>query len=388
MSSSSHGSYPQILERSFSLHSGLHHPTLSSTGVPEGRPSALPSMNLVTWLVTANVASAGRLVSYVDKWSLLAKSSTTLLGMMDTVFRANESLALLLNPDKTRVFATTKTDRRVLSSATCACFALNPCMMHDDLRVCFRSIRKPCPRAIATRLQDAESKFRRLELMPWQTASKSSIALRVIWPAVSYGVSLASTPVSLISPMRCKMSGAVWGRTHRRNHFLAPLFGTKINYEPFLAVVIRQRISALRRAWCKDSEQCERRWNTARSLGKVGGNFQYIFQDLELLCWIIAESGVVCTPFGHKYNLYLEDWKVLLEALHQSWLAHVAKQLAHKDDFRYLAIVDAGHSVATTAIRARSYDAWLLYYGGGIDDGAQEALSGCLRNTMSLLWCR
>ena len=85
---------------------------MSTTGVPEGCPIAVPVMILVTWLVTANITHSGRMVSYVDNWSLLSKSSKSLLEMMDTVFQANKSLALLLNPDKTRVVATSKQRRR------------------------------------------------------------------------------------------------------------------------------------------------------------------------------------------------------------------------------------------------------------------------------------
>ena len=173
--------YLQMLERSFSLHGGLHHPTLSTAGVPEGCP--VPAMILITWLVTANVAPEGRLVSYVDNWSLLlADSWPKLLGMLDTVFRANQSLALLLNPDKTRVFATARADRKTLSSATFAGFALKPCMMHDDLGACFTSTRKACAKAISTRLQDAEAKFRRLEICPGSPIEKPLLLF------VSYGL--------------------------------------------------------------------------------------------------------------------------------------------------------------------------------------------------------
>ena len=178
-------------------------------------------MILVTWPDTTNIADSGRMVSYVDNWSLLTKSSASSLEMMDVVFRANKSLALLLNPDKTRVFATSKEARNELKGATFAGFTLKPCMMHDDLGVWFSSTSKACSKAVGLLLQAAESKFRRLGQMPWSAQRKASVALRVIWPSISYGVALASTPPSLVSRIRAKLSGAIWGRSHHRNHFPA-----------------------------------------------------------------------------------------------------------------------------------------------------------------------
>ena len=137
----------------------------------------------------------------------------------------------------------------------------------------FSSTRKSCSKALACRLQLAEPKFRRLELMPWLAQRKVSVAVRVIWPSISYGVALASTPPSLVSRMRAKLSGAIWGRNHHRNHFLAPLFGTKTNYEPFL-LILKQRLASLRRAWCKHPQVTMDRWNAALLTRRVAGPFQ------------------------------------------------------------------------------------------------------------------
>ena len=338
-----YSAYLDGLERCFSVHNGLHLPTRSSTGVPEGCPIAVPAMILVTWLVTVNVENKGRLVSYVDNWSFLAKSVPSLLHMMDKVFEANQALSLLLNPDKTRVFSTAKLHRKELSGSSFAGHTLKPCMMHDDSGVWFSSTRKACSKAINERLVAAEPKFRRLELMPWSAQRKASVALRVIWPSVSYGVAVASVPPSLVSRMRAKFSGAIWGRTHHRNHFLTPLYGTKTNYEPFL-LICRMRLSALRRAWCRQPAVTCKRWNTAMSVGRVAGPLQYLFHDVKLLGWTIMEDGIVQTQHGPLVSFLQDDWSLLLRTLDQAWFNYVASQLSHKPEFEYLALVNVDHS--------------------------------------------
>ena len=54
-------------------------------------------------------------------------------------------------------------------------------------------------------------------------------------------------------------------------------------------------------------------------------------------------DGQVRTAHGKQLSLFKADWKNILEELHQAWPEYVATQLSHKEEFRYLPLVDLAH---------------------------------------------
>ena len=238
------------LERYFEIHDGLRAPTGSLTGVPEGCPIAVPVMILITWMVTMEVTSnepSKRLVSYVDNWTMTASSVPQLCPMLDKMLRATDALALLLNPEKTRAFATTSAARTQLAETQFGQHKLSVVHTHDDLGVIFSSTHKKSSCAVYQRLENNQAKLSKLRVLPWSASRKAQVLERVVAPAILYGVSLTSTSPTCLATLRGKFSTAVWGQHHHRDHFLGPLLGQARSFEPFL-LIFQIRLRDLRRA--------------------------------------------------------------------------------------------------------------------------------------------
>ena len=222
------------LTRFFRIHEGLHCGTKSRVGVPEGCPLAVPMMILLTMGVTNLVRSQqGRLISYVDNWTMTTPTVDSLQSLLHTVKWATDGLCLLLNPGKTAAFATSPQARSHLRRMNFAGFPLNVVHTTHDLGVIFSSTKRSTSMSISERLADNQNKLDRLQMLPWKSYRKCKTLERVIAPSILYGSALASTPPSLLATMRGKFSVAIWGRGSHRNHFLAPLLSTSDVYEPF-----------------------------------------------------------------------------------------------------------------------------------------------------------
>ena len=268
-------SFLHSLKRFFRIHDGLHAETMSTVGVPEGCPLAVPMMILVTMSVTNFVASYdGRLLSYVDNWTMLASDADKLDGLLKQIKWATDGLALLLNPEKTAAFATNSQGRCTLRRKLFGGFPLNVVHSTHDLGVTFTSTKKVTSNSMTTRMEANQNKLDRLQMLPWKTQRKCQMLHRVVLPSMLYGAALASTPPSMLATLRRKLSVAIWGRSNHRNHFLAPLFSTAETYEPF-HVIFRLRIQALRRAAIQQPFASLRRW--AKASHNVGtGPMRYL----------------------------------------------------------------------------------------------------------------
>ena len=103
------------LRRYFRLADGLWGPVTSTVGVPEGCPLAVSCMVLVTWAMTARVANLGiPLISYVDNWSAQTPERHSVSLFLQEVAAATRAMQLILNADKTRVYATSAVGRVAL----------------------------------------------------------------------------------------------------------------------------------------------------------------------------------------------------------------------------------------------------------------------------------
>ena len=153
-------------------------------------------MILLTWAVTVHVTESlprARMLSYVDNWTLVAPDTDVLGRQMERMLWATTTLTLLLNPDKTRAFATSSSMRSSLAQLRFAGYPLKVVHRHDDLGVFFTSTHQVSSVAIHNRLQENETKLRKLQLMPWSTSRKQHVLLRTIVPALLYGITFAAT---------------------------------------------------------------------------------------------------------------------------------------------------------------------------------------------------
>ena len=190
------------LTRFFRIHEGLHLGTKSKVGVPEGCPLAVPMMILLTMGVTRLVqGQQGRLLSYVDNWTMTTPTVDKLQSLLHTVKWATDGLCLLLNPEKTAAFATTPQARADLRKIKFAGFAMSVVHTTHDLGVTFSSTKRATSVSISDRLTSNQSKLDRLQMSPWKSYRKCKTLQRVIAPSILYGSCLASTPPSLLATM-------------------------------------------------------------------------------------------------------------------------------------------------------------------------------------------
>ena len=332
--------YLDSLERLFKVDRGCYAATQSKVGVPEGDPIAVPVMILFTWGFTLLAEQDNcNLLSYVDNWALLADNPAQVQTVLDHTKEAADGLALLLNPDKTKVFATKASDRAALRNLSLDGGSLHVVHNTNDLGVVFTSTNRATSVAISKRLQSNESKLRRLQAMPWSSTRKQEVLQRVIAPSLFYGVVFSSTSISLLASIRAKFSSAIWGPQHHRNHFLTPLFSLEKVYEPFVAVLIR-RVSSFRRQYAIQPEAVLQSWNLALGCQKSLGPVTYLFQQMSVLQWIPAMDGDIVGQSGLRCNLLRDNLGSIRHYLLQDWLIFVASQLECKPEFAMLRTVD------------------------------------------------
>ena len=323
-----YNSFLSNLERYFQIHDGVYGPVTSCVGVPEGCPLAVPAMILTTWAVMNLVQSPKTTcVTYVDNWSLQCTDMPSVQLALQHVSWATTSLQLLLNPEKTRAYATTPDARSLLRGVSFQGFKLEVLNRVGDLGVDFGAARQHVAAPVLRKLEQNEPKLRRLQLMPWPAHRKAGALQKVIHPAISFGSELAAVSLSTFSTIRGKYSTAVWGKKNHRNHFLGPLFGCAVNYEPVLEI-LKRRVASFQRFFGNSPFSVIQTWNAVlQSQGKVAGPVTYLFQHLRILRWEPLQDGycrtdeglVVHLPFlGRRrgFSLFLGSWwRVVLPKL-------------------------------------------------------------------------
>ncbi|CAE7426386.1 Pol [Symbiodinium natans] len=329
------------LRRYFKIHGGLWAPTYSQIGVPEGCPVAVPIMIMVTWGITNFIAppeTPNRMISFVDNWTVLTPETQTVVAILSRMKQAADGLALILNPDKTKVLATTARARKNCRQSSFQDEPLNVVSATQDLGVVFTSTLRCTASKMNERLQGNLSKLDRLRLMPWAASRKSQVLTRVVVPSVLYGSTFASTSKSFVSNLRGKFNVAIWGKQSQRSHHLAPLFGTATEYEPFF-IIFWSRVRTLRRAVARDQDNTLRRWNRAINNPKASGPLKYLFDFLGQVRWQPLADFQVQTA-KDELSLAFEDRAKIDERLHQEWLQVIAQAQSEKDGLHMIGAVD------------------------------------------------
>ena len=351
----SYMAFLQSFHRFFKIHGGFHCPTHSDTGVPEGCPIAVPVMIMITFLVTKwSTADAGnaRFISYVDNWTLVNTSFPRLTTSPDKVHKATSTLALLLNPDKTRAFATDPHLRQELAKFSFAGHPLQVCSTHDDLGVWFTSTLKRTSAGIHKRLEANQAKMKKLQMMPWSAQRKSDVLKRTVVPSLLHGVSWASSSATYIAALRGKFSATIWGQHHHRDHFLCPMFSLKQPFEPFL-IIFRLRLADLRRAFARSQQGLALAWNTALTAPRSTGPMRYFFEMCSQL-EIQPQTDMVLSIGHHSVHLCWSPMAEIMDNVTQAWMEHVAAKVQEKPGLDGIQTIDYSFSAklrSTTAVQ-------------------------------------
>ena len=336
-------SYLDGLERSFRLHDGMFAPTMSKIGVPEGDPLAVPIMIMVTWAITSAVHKAGgSMPSYVDNWVLLAPQPQSLQPLLDVMKWATDGLALILNGEKTKAFATLPKHRNQLRALTLDGHPLQIMTAVNELGVTFKTVHQASVHSLQKRYQQCDVKFQRLQALKWTAKRKSQVLLRVIYPALFFGVELSPTSPTFLSTVRSRFSAVIWGTHHNRNHFLAPLLGGEILYEPFL-LVWRQRMKALRRAFHQQPAVVVRRWNFACQASNVHGPLRYFLDMLSQLgCTFLSDMRFQCQDV--VWHVGFSNLGDMQSAITQAWFSYASYRIRTKHTLQDVDKVDFNFS--------------------------------------------
>ena len=337
------------LQRFFKVDQGYLSPTMSSVGVPEGDPIAVPVMIMFTWAFTQLTGEDhGSLVSYVDNWTIMAETPAQAASILHKVKQSADDLTLLLNPSKTKAFATTASDRSKLRSVSLGQAPLEVSHTTHDLGVVFTSTRRSTSTALSYRLRDSESKLRRLQAMSWSSTRKQEVLQRVIAPAVLYGVTFSATSDTLISNIRSKFTAAIWGPHHHRSHLLTPLFSLSKPFEPFVTI-LASRVKCFRRLFAYEPEHVVQCWNVALGFPKAVGPVTYLFRQLDLFQLHPAADGYVWSQTGCVFNIFQDELQYILLSIQKAWFLEVGRRLEHKPQWSLLRTMDWEMSIMLRA---------------------------------------
>ena len=338
--------YLDRLQRFFRIQDGVYGPVCSTVGIPEGCPLAVPSMILITWAVTQQTSLHGCcLTSYVDNWTIQSTTAEQIPRALQAISQATDSLHLLLNPEKTRAYATTPSGRNCLKAILFQGFPLEVSLKVGDLGVDFNVSRQQTTAAFEQRVEDNKTKFQRLQVMPWSAERKAEVLTRTLQPAILFGCELAAISQTSFKNLRGQFSGAVWGKTNRRNHFLSPLLGCSVVYEPFVEV-LKRRVSALQRAVASSQDATSRRWNAVlRSSSRVTGPFSYLFQQLQALGWVPLPGLICLDRQGCKVDLALTSKKHFRQLVLDDWWRTIADKLPDQPGLLQVECVDVSHTI-------------------------------------------
>ena len=205
--------YLDRLQRFFRIQDGVYGPVCSTVGIPEGCPLAVPGMILITWAVTQQTSLHGCcLTSYVDNWTIQSTTAEQIPRALQAISQATDSLHLLLNPEKTRAYATTPSGRNCLKAILFQGFPLEVSLKVGDLGVDFNVSRQQTTAAFEQRVEDNKTKFQRLQVMPWSAERKAEVLTRTLQPAILFGCELAAISQTSFKNLRGQFSGAVWGK--------------------------------------------------------------------------------------------------------------------------------------------------------------------------------
>ena len=337
--------YLNSVQRYFRIGDGCYGPQGSKVGVPEGCPLAVPAMILFTWAITNHAWSQGHcLTSYVDNWAVQTHCRRSVTEFLQLVHRATSSLKLILNPEKTRAYSTTCEGRSYLRSLSFQGFPLAVTLKVSDLGVDFNSSKQATCSLLMERISAAEPKLRRLRAMPWSHTRKAQVLLKVVHPAVSFGCEFASTAPSTCVNLRGKYSSAIWGLASTRNHFLSPLLGLGVQYDPFI-LFLTTRLSTLRRQFCHNAAVLYSNWNAAMQAAPAFGPLSYLFAQLQILGWRILPHCTCATSAGLHVNLCLTSKKTLRELLLNSWWVVVEPKLPSQPGYELASNVNVTHTM-------------------------------------------
>ena len=327
------------IRRRFKIHGGLHGSVTSKIGVPEGDPIAVVAMILVTWAVTLHIEDGnGNLASYVDNWTLMTdRQLQHALFLLQRMKTATDAMSLLLNPEKTKCFSTSAHHRKELRGFSFHGHPLHVCNQLQDLGVGYTATGQVTSRALHDRFQTCDHKLRRLQYMPWSATRKAEMVVKMISPAAFFGAAFATTSPSFLAMARGRFSSAIWGGANQRNHFLAPIFGTKIHYEPFL-LVLDIRLQTLRRIYASHGGHLTHRWTS--SLDRATGPLCYLFQHLRSISATLLPDFRVQFLNGETVSLVLDDYKKLQYLFKLAWCRFVGMKLQHKEEFRDIGFID------------------------------------------------
>ena len=323
-------SFLKSLKRFFRVHDGLHAETMSTVGVPEGCPLAVPMMIMLTMTVTNFIQEqGGRFISFVDNWTMLSPDVPQMHQFLSQIKWATDGLCLLLNPGKTAAFATTAENRTLLRKLSFAECKLNVAHATHDLGVAFTSTKRITSGSIATRLEANVPKLERLQAFPWKTHQKVQMINRSIAPSILYGCAMASTSATMLSHIRKRFNSAVWGKRSHRNHFLAPLLGAQDVYEPF-HWFFSARLQGFRRAASQQPQATTRRWNLAIQEARASGPTRYFLEFIAMIKWEAQPNFLVTTLTG-TVNLLTDNLQQILQLMRQDWWLHVSDKLSDKE---------------------------------------------------------
>ena len=335
----SYDAFLNRLHRYFCVGGSLYGPHDSRVGVPEGCPLAVTAMMAITWFADARQQAlcSTPLFSYVDNWGVQASDAQTILQATSVTEQTVSSLAMVLALDKLKFYATSPKAREVLRNATFKDINLTVANDFQDLGVYFSSIKRQTAKGFNQRFVHSQSKFQKLQVVSWSDYRRAKTLVRMILPAVLYGVELSHVSWSGYKMLRGRCSSAIWGNHSQREHFLSPLLSASELYEPFILVFL-QRWRTTQRMLRRYPDIAFPRWNSILEVmtTELYGPLSYFFEQIQQLGWTPLIDGRVKDHYGIIWSVRDVSVKSVRNTVCDAWAAVVSTLVRQDDQFKSL----------------------------------------------------
>ena len=335
----SYDAFLNRLHRYFCVGGSLYGPHDSRVGVPEGCPLAVTAMMAITWFTDARQQAlcSTPLFSYVDNWQVQASDAQTILQATSVTEQTVSSLAMVLALDKLKFYATSPKAREVLRNATFKDISLTVANDFQDLGVYFSSIKRQTAKGFNQRFVHSQSKFQKLQVVSWSDYRRAKTLVRMILPAVLYGVELSHVSWSGYKMLRGRCSSAIWGNHSQREHFLSPLLSASELSEPFILVFL-QRWRTTQRMLRRYPEIAFPRWNSILAVmtTELYGPLSYFFEQIQQLGWTPLIDGRVKDHYGIIWSVCDVSVKSVRNTVCDAWAAVISTLVRQDDQFESL----------------------------------------------------
>ena len=322
----------------------------SVTGYPEGCAMSVFAMAIIDWCVEQWVqhltTPETRMLSFVDDWQFHFCQPEEFQPLWNAIAEVTRELDLVVDEDKTFVWAAQAQDRAILREQPVSClYAARDLGAHQNY--CRRAGNK----TITDRISGMIATWKALRSSLAPVSMKAKAVLQMAWPRALHGVSIVKLGSSHYQSLRTGfVRGLRMDRIGSNPALVCASFSLTTDPEMW---AIFQTIKDARTLGCPQSVVAMASWFSAGD-GTVprNGPGAVLHSRIQRLGWQFLENGKVCDFLG-SFDLVATSLEHLRLRMMWSWPKMLAAQVSHRNSFQGLQFAD----IAAVAESLKGYGA-------------------------------